>query len=248
MIWSAADLRALEAIRVGPSEVVYAFVSLVGEPSAIDQALLDGEERRRAARFVNPTDCSRFVLAHVALRLFLARCLGVEPTSVRYENGVHGKPRLMPGLIPLEFNMSHSAGLGLLAVARDRPVGVDVEHVRDLADALDIADTHFSVAERRALRSLPPAERRPAFFYCWTRKEAVIKAGGEGLGRALDSFDVDLAPGSLSALKRWAGRSGGEADMFLRDLPAPPGYAAAAAVAAPESALMRWRELTNAVP
>ena len=243
MIWSAADLRALEAVRIGPSEVVYAFVSLVGEPSAVDEALLDDEERHRSQRFVRPTDCSRFVLAHAALRLFLARCLGVEPATVLYETGTHGKPRLVPGLGPLEFNLSHSEGLGLLAVARDRSVGVDVEHVRELPDALDIADTHFSVAERDELRSLPQAERRAAFFYCWTRKEAVIKAGGEGLGRALDSFDVDLAPGSTSALKRWAGRSGEEAELSLRDLPAPPGYAAAAAVAAPASALIGWREL-----
>src|SRR5439155_18901930 len=148
MIWSAADLRALEAVRIGPSEVVYAFVSLVGEPSAVDEALLDDEERHRSQRFVRPTDCSRFVLAHAALRLFLARCLGVEPATVLYENGTHGKPRLVPGLGPLEFNLSHSEGLGLLAVARDRSVGVDVEHVRELPDALDVADTHFSVADR----------------------------------------------------------------------------------------------------
>ena len=195
MIWSAADLRALEGIRVGHSEVVYAFLSLEGEPSALDEALLDDEERRRSRRFVHPRDRRRFVRAHADLRLFLALCLEVEPATVRYETGVHGKPRLLPGLPPLEFNLSHSEGLGLLAVARDRSVGVDVEHVRDLPDAMSIADTHFTAAESKALRSLPPPERRAAFFRYWARKEAVIKAGGEGLGRALDSFDVDGSAG-----------------------------------------------------
>ncbi len=247
MIWSAADLRALEGIRVGHSEVVYAFVSLEGEPSALDEALLDDEERRRSRRFVHLRDRRRFVRAHADLRLFLALCLGVEPATVRYETGVHGKPRLLPGLPPLEFNLSHSEGLGLLAVARDRSVGVDIEHVRDLPDAMSIADTHFTAAESKALRSLPPPDRRATFFRYWARKEAVIKAGGEGLGRALDSFDVDGAPGSTSAVMRWAGGSRGMTEWSLRDLPSPAGYAAACAVAAHEGARMQWRELSTEV-
>jgi len=248
MIWSAADLRALEGIRVGHSEVVYAFVSLEGEPSALDEALLDDEERRRSRRFVRLRDRRRFVRAHAGLRLFLALCLEVEPATVRYETGVHGKPRLLPGLPPLEFNLSHSEELGLLAVARDRSVGVDVEHVRDLPDAMSIADTQFTAAESKALQSLPPPERRATFFRYWARKEAVIKAGGEGLGRALDSFDVDGAPGSTSAVVRWAGGSRGRTEWSLRDLPSPPGYAAASAVAAHEGAPVQWRELSIAVP
>jgi len=237
MIWSAADLRALEGIPVGHSEVVYAFLSLEGEPSALDEALLDDEERRRARRFVQLHDRRRFVRAHAGLRLFLALCLEVEPATVRYETGVHGKPRLLPGLPPLEFNLSHSEELGLLAVARDRWVGVDVEHVRDLPDAMSIADTHFTSAESKALRSLPPPELRETFFRYWARKEAVIKAGGEGLGRALDSFDVDGAPGSR-----------GRTEWLFRDLPSPAGYAAAGAVAADQGARVQWREFSTEVP
>lgn len=249
VISCTADLRALEAINVGPSEIVYVFLSLLGQPSALDEALLDDEERARALRFVRSPDRSRFVLAHAALRLFLARCLDVQPAAVRYESGLHGKPRLAPGLPALEFNLSHSAGLGLLAVARDRPVGVDVEHLRDVPEALNIADTHFSAAEREVLVSLPPAERRAAFFRCWTRKEAVIKALGEGLGRALGSFEVDLAPGSTSALTRFDGRPGSVAGWSLRDLTAPTGYAAAGAVAvAVRAPLSRWRELSTEDP
>jgi 4'-phosphopantetheinyl transferase len=242
--WSTAELSALEAIRVGPRDVVYAFVSLVGEPSALDESLLDEGELHRSKRFARATDRRHFVLAHAALRLFLAKCLGAEPAAVRYEYNAHGKPRLS-GDLGMTFNLSHSGESGLLAVARDRSVGVDIEHVRDLPDAHAIAETHFSVAEREALRSLPPAEQRTAFFYCWTRKEAVIKALGEGLGRALDSFDVDIAPASESALKRFAGRRGDEVELTVRDLRSPLGYAAAGAVGAPASVPMRWLELSS---
>ncbi len=249
MIACAADLRALQTIRVGPSEVVYAFLSLAGEPSDLDEALLDDEERARAARLHRPADRHRFVLAHAALRLFLARCLDTHPTAVRYENGVHGKPRLGPGLPSLEFNLSHSGEMGMVAVARDRSVGVDVEQLRDMPDALSIAETHFSGAERAVLRSLPRAEQRGAFFRCWTRKEAVIKATGEGLARALDSFDVGLAPGSLSALSRFDGRAGNVAGWSLRALTAPTGYEAAGAVAVAKGAPpTTWRELSMEAP
>jgi len=243
MIWSAADLRALEGIHVGRSEVVYAFISLEGEPSGHDESVLDDEERSRSGRFVRPRDRRRFVHAHAGLRVFLGLCLEVEPATVRYETGVNGKPRLGPGLPPLEFNLSHSEELALLAVARDRPVGVDVEHVRDLPDALSIADTHFTEAESKGLRSLPPAEQAAAFFRYWTRKEAVLKAGGEGLGRALDSFDVDGAPGSTSAVMR----AGGGTEWLLRDLPSPRGYEAAGAVGVDGQARVQWRELSTEV-
>lgn len=244
-----ADLRALETVGVGPSEVVYAFVSVAREPSAPDEALLDDDERARSSRFVRSRDRHRFVLAHAALRLFLARCLDIEPATVRYESGADGKPRLGPGLPALEFNLSHSGDVAVLAASRNRAVGVDVEQMRDVPDALSIAETHFSPAEQEALRSLAPARRRDAFFRCWTRKEAVIKASGEGLSRALDSFDVDLAPGSTSALTRFEGRSGDAAGWSLRDLAAPAGYVAAGAAAlAARVGPVQWRELWDGAP
>jgi 4'-phosphopantetheinyl transferase len=248
MIWSAADLRALEGIHVGRSEVVYAYVSLEGKPSALDEAVLDDEERSRSSRFIHLRDRQRFVRAHADLRVLLARCLGVEPATVRYETGAHGKPRLSPAFPPLEFNLSHSEELGLLAVARDLSVGVDVEKVRNLPDAMSIADAHFTTSEAKRLRSLPPSERRTAFFRYWARKEAVIKAGGEGLGRALDSFDVHGTPGSTPGVMRWAGGSRARTDWLLRDLPSPAGYAAASAVAAGVGTRVTWRELSIEVP
>ena len=230
MIWSAADLRALEGIRVGHSEVVYAFVSLEGEPSALDEALLDDEERRRSRRFVRLRDRRRFVRAHAGLRLFLARCLGVDPATVRYETGVHGKPRLLPGLPPLEFNLSHSEELGLLAVARDRSVGVDVEHMRDVPDALSIADTHFSAAERRHFdRCRRPSSKRRSFLL--DAQGSSDQGGWRRAGarprqlRRRRRARIDVGAEAM-------GRPTGRAEWSLRDLPSPPGYAAAGAVAA----------------
>jgi len=229
MVSSTADLRALETISVGRSEVVYAFLSLAGEPSDLDEALLDDEERERAARFVRPPDRHRFVLAHAALRLFLARCLDVRPAAVRYESGVHGKPRLGPGLPSLEFNLSHSGGSGAVAVTRDRPVGVDVERLRDMPDALSIADTHFSAAERAALRSLPRGGQQDAFFRCWTRKEAILKATGEGLSASLDGFRVTLLPEEPARLVHIRGNDEAAEPWVLQDLTLPQDYTGALA-------------------
>jgi 4'-phosphopantetheinyl transferase len=244
-IWRAEDFRALDTVRVGKSEVVYAFVSLGGKPSVVDEVLLDDMERGRARRFIRRTDRHRFILAHAALRLFLAGCLGAGPAMVRYEGGVSGKPRLAAGLAPLEFNLSHSEELALMAVARQRAVGVDVERLRDVPEALGIADVYFSRQEREELHSLQRSERREAFFRCWTRKEAVTKASGEGLGTPIDSFEVDLTAASTSALNRDTGRREEEVRWCVRDLQSPRGYAAAGAVEAADSARVGWRELSD---
>jgi 4'-phosphopantetheinyl transferase len=244
MAWTVGDLRGLAAIAVPEDAIVYAYVSLEGRPTAADYALLDGAEAERARRFVRARDESRFVLAHAALRVLLARALEVVPERVAYQHGENGKPFLARGLDSPQFNMSHSGEIGLVAMCRERPLGVDVEELRELADALDVAEQNFSAAEQAVLRSLPRAEQHAAFFRCWTRKEALLKAIGDGIGAGLDAFDVDLAPCSRSALRRYAGRPGEEAPLSLRDLPAPAGYVAAGAVEAGSNDELPWHELT----
>jgi 4'-phosphopantetheinyl transferase len=244
MAWTVGDLRGLEAIAVPDDAIVYAYVSLDGRPSSDEFALLDDAEADRARRFVRARDEHRFVLAHAALRVLLAHAVEVVPERVAYEHGQNGKPFLARGLGSLQFNMSHSGEIGLVAMCRDRPLGVDVEELRELANALDIAKQNFSAAEQAALQSLPQDEQEAAFFRCWTRKEALLKAIGDGIGTGLDTFDVDLAPGSTSALERYAGRPGDEAPLSLRELPAPAGYIAAGAVEAGSTHELRWNELT----
>lgn len=243
MVWSVADLQALPALEIGPSEVLYGYVSLDGEPSSEAEELLDEQEARRADRFVRPSDRRRFVFAHAALRLILRSCLGVAAARVSYRLGPHGKPELTETALPLTFNLSHSGDLALIAIARSVAVGVDLEQVRDLESIAGIVERQFSADEQAELRALPSGERLHAFFRGWTRKEAVVKMIGEGLGHALDRFEVELAPGSLSALRHLDGRPGATAEASLRDLLPPAGYAAAGAVAAPARAGISWREL-----
>ncbi len=242
-LWSVAGLRSLDALSVGHSEVLYAFLCLDGEPSARDEAVLDDEERARSRRFLQPGDRQRFVVSHVSMRVLLARCLDVRPEAIRYDANGDGKPRLAPELGPLEFSLSHSGAVGLLAVTPDRPVGVDVEHLRDMADALLIAQQHFARSEIEALRSVAPDARPAAFLLYWTNKEAVIKATGEGLGRPLDSFELDMTD-PMAALKRFDSSPGDRCGWSLRELRSPTGFVAAGAVAsAPGAPPQRWRAL-----
>ncbi len=242
-LWSLAGLRSLDALSVGRSEVLYAFLCLDGVPSARDEAVLDDEEHARSQRFLQPGDRRRFVVSHVSTRVLLARCLNVLPEAIRYDANGDGKPRVAPELGPLEFSLSHSGAVGLLAVTPDRPVGIDVEHLRDMADALLIAQQHFARAEIEALRSVPLNARPAAFLRYWTHKEALVKATGEGLSRPLDSFEVDMTD-STAALKRFDSSPGDRCGWSLRELKSPTGLVAAGAVAStPGATPQRWRAL-----
>ena len=199
-------------------------------------ALLDDEERRRATRFVRDVHRRRFIAAHGALRTILAGYLDARPTALAFVTGEHGKPALrdVTGRPPVEFNLSHSDDLALVAVARAHPVGVDLERWSEV-EHLELAERFFSPGERSALRALAHAPHlvEAGFFAAWTRKEAYLKATGQGITRGLHHFDVALAPGEPARLladrlddqatARWA--------MFALD-PAP-GYSAALVVASP---------------
>jgi 4'-phosphopantetheinyl transferase len=125
------------------------------------------------------------------MRHLIAGRLGVQPADLAFALGPHGKPTLAHPTSPIRFNLSHSGGFAALALAHGCEVGIDIEAMRPINE--DIAERYFSPFEIAALHALPARERPPAFFRCWTRKEAVIKATGEGLARRLDSFDVSIA-------------------------------------------------------
>lgn len=168
------------------------------------RALLSDEERARAARFLAPLHGDRFTVAHGRLREFLAHRLGVSPDSLQFASGQYGKPHLSGHLAQsgLQFNLSHSGGLGLLGWAEGKEIGVDIELWRPLSDEAALVRRFFSQAENLAYAALSPAERTQGFFECWTRKEAYIKAVGRGLGLPLDSFDVAFGPGRKAAILR----------------------------------------------
>jgi 4'-phosphopantetheinyl transferase len=193
---------------------------------------LSADERQRAERFVFARDRARFIIARGALRTILGRELRVDPAAVRFSTGVHGKPRLADGTNPdqLQFNLAHSGDLAIIAIVRGCAVGIDVEQIRpDHADR-SVAAQFFATAERGALRAYRGVRWPAAFFACWTRKEAFVKALGDGLTVPLHSFEVSVDPTQREVTLRVQDDEVRSARWSLRAIDVPSGYAAALAV------------------
>lgn len=222
-------------LTLGRDEVHVWRASLELHASALEQllAVLCGEERRRAAKFVFAQHKGHFIAARGILRHILARYLSKPPSELLFEHNPYGKPSLRAdagGSLPLHFNVSHSGGLALYAFSHDVPVGVDVEQVRQDFATGEIAERFFSPAEVRAFKALPLHSKTEAFFNCWTRKEAYIKALGMGVSHPLERFTVSLTPGSPAQLLDDETDPTEAARWSLREIPINPGYAAALAV------------------
>jgi 4'-phosphopantetheinyl transferase len=185
---------------------------------------LSNDERARAQRFIFERDQNRFIAARGILRDLLGRYLRCAPSAIEFVYGPHGKPAIFSAAPrhPLRFNLSHSHELALIAISREREIGIDVEMIRSDFASEEIARRYFSLGESDELRRLPAELRTEGFFLCWTRKEAYIKALGNGLHIPLDSFDVSLTPGLPAELRR-VGHSGWSLRSFLPY----PGYVAA---------------------
>lgn len=163
--------------------------------------LLAKDEQERANRFIFDRDRQHFIAARARLRLILSRYLNVGPQRLRFRYGPQGKPELAGGNgDALYFNLSHSNGLALFAVTKEHKVGVDLEWIRPVDDMDSIARRFFSKAEYQAYSALPQSQQSLGFFNCWTRKEAYIKAIGQGLTCPLADFDVSLTPGQPAKL------------------------------------------------
>ena len=166
------------------------------------EGYLTEDEITRAQRLHVDQPKIRFVAARSALRIILGSYLGVPPRELEFIKGPHGKPALAGK--ELSFNLSHAGGLALLAVTRSCPVGIDIEHMSSARASDEIAARFFSLHEQESLVAYPDGERAKAFFRIWSRKEAVIKALGEGLACPLHSFDVsaDEKEAALLAFRR----------------------------------------------
>ena len=162
---------------------------------------LSPDELERADRYRHEAAKRAFLVTRSALRALLSRCLGgVSPREIAFRYLPQGKPELDSetlGPSPWRFNVSHSGELALIAIAHGVDIGVDVETVRPMPEALALAKRFFSIAERAELEGMPASDRESAFLRGWTRKEAFVKAVGTGLAKALDSFDVSLAVDAL---------------------------------------------------
>ena len=210
--------------------------------------MLSMAERERANRLRFDADRDRFVRAHTALRMILASYLDAAPEELMFREGAHGKPFVdcPADAVPLRFNLSHSDNLALVAVARGREVGVDVERVRPVSDMAGIAARFFSPLERQALDRVAPDQRLRAFFATWVAKEAYLKACGDGLIRALRDFDVTIGEEAQLRLLVVRDRPGDEARWTLGRLDVGHGHVAALAIEGSGRQLRQWETISLA--
>ncbi|HEX8092146.1 MAG TPA: 4'-phosphopantetheinyl transferase superfamily protein [Blastocatellia bacterium] len=233
---------SLTAVR---DEVHVWLLALDQPPSYIQslKAILSADEQDRANRFHFQKDHDHYVVARGTVRTILGRYLRTGPGRLRFSYTYYGKPALEKEFEgeSLRFNLSHSHGLALLAVTRDRELGVDIERIRPGISEEGIAERFFSDKEVRMLRGLPRDLQDKGFFNCWTRKEAYIKAKGEGLSMPLAIFDVSLIPGEPAALLETRGDPLESTRWSLRELTAAPDFAAAIAVEGNDWNLICWQ-------
>jgi 4'-phosphopantetheinyl transferase len=196
---------------------------------------LSDDERGRAERFRFDRHRHRFVAGRGVLRAILARYLASPPSRIRFRYGPWGKPMLAldSGTPDLRFSVSHADGLVLVAIARGREIGVDVERIAPRRATAAMIEHCLTHREGAALRALPPDRQPAAFFRCWTRKEAVLKGRGEGLTLSPQSVEVSLDEDGPPALLAIAGDAAEASRWSLRDLASEVGYVAALAVKAP---------------
>jgi len=225
-----------------PKDEVHVWQARVDAESLRESEILDAlteDERARAARFRFAKDRNQYIVGRSMMRALLGNYLGCPPPEIRFCYSPYGKPDLAGGLqTDLRFNLSHSRELVLLAVTQWSAIGVDVEFIEPQVINERVAEQFFSKDEVAALTALPVELRAMGFFSCWTRKEAFIKAKGEGLSMQLDKFDVSLQPGQPARLLA-VRPDAGELDQWsLQDLGLRDGYIGAVAVA---RAHCQWR-------
>jgi 4'-phosphopantetheinyl transferase len=220
-------------LALGEAEVHVWFIDApdLAENLAAHMNLLSPAELNRAEKFHFERDRRLFIACHAAVRAILERYLDTPAADIEFIAGVNGKPRLAPALAAsgIEFNLSHSHRAALFAVSRDSEVGVDIEFVKVDFIFDDVADRFFTPREVSAMRALPSALRRQAFYKCWTSKEAFLKAKGTGLSGKLDEVKINYESGQnvriQAAVAGWSlseidSGSGYEAALVVQGAPA----------------------------
>lgn len=222
-----------QAWRLGEAEIHIWRIALDVDPEHRLRlaSLLGPEEQFRAQQYHFEVDRVRFTACRGWLRTLLGRYLQVAASAVTFMHGPEGKPALGYEFhsADLRFNVAHSQGLAIAAFSRGREVGVDLEQVRPLQDAWKIVDQFFSPREKALMAQLPPECQLEAFFHCWTRKEAVLKARGDGLSFPLDQVEVSLLPGDPARLVQVEDQPGESCRWRLLDLVPDEGFVGALA-------------------
>jgi 4'-phosphopantetheinyl transferase len=234
-----SDVDSFTAAPALCSDVIHIVSCRLDAIPADAARLLNDTERERAERFVFEPHRRRYVSAHAHLRQVLGRCTGVPPASLRFASAPNGKPHLVEEDEPtrVRFNLSHSGERALIAVTLDREVGVDVEAERSFDDLMEVARRFFSTGEVAALAALAPAARPAAFFRCWTRKEAFVKAVGDGLRYPIAHVDVPLDAGATCVVTSASPR---RSTWRIVDVPMDAPYVAALAAEEDDWRIQVW--------
>ena len=228
-----SEASALRSLALDDKDVHIWRVSLRQSPALLQQLrqTLSADEAARAARFHFPHDREAFIVARGILRYLLTGYLNAEPQQLTFGYEQAGKPFLSGGFAnQIFFNLSHSHNMAFYAISYQPKVGIDVEYIRPITDIEQIAARNFSPNENAQLRSLPQHMLVESFFNCWTRKEAYVKAIGNGISHPLQDFDVSLMPGEPARLLSISGSESEAARWTMSDLEPSAGYAAAVVV------------------
>jgi 4'-phosphopantetheinyl transferase len=228
-VWDARSAGHPSELRPGVVHLWQRRLDASAEEVSACYQLLSREEQERVLRFRVERPRNEFILTRATLRVLLAQYLGNTPQDVRFRYTVRGKP-VLEAKSGLCFNVSHTDGLALMGFVKQRAIGIDVENIRRAVDAERLAERFFSEREVKALRSLQRDELQTAFFRCWTRKEAYIKARGDGLSLPLDHFDVSIIRNEQDALLATRPDPAEAHRWMLCEVPIGPGYTAALAV------------------
>lgn len=208
--------------------------------------VLSPDERKRAEAFRFDRHRNSFILGRALLRFILGEYLGRAPRDIIFSYGANGKPALNDSNPPLHFNLAHSENRVVYAFTQAGELGVDIELVRSLPDFESIARSFFSAAERDQVLGLPADQRAEGFFNCWTRKEAYLKAVGDGLMVPLNSFQVSLLPGQPAAFIQLSGDRYAMSQWSLFHLDFPDGYIGALAIPF-VGCTVHWRTFASAL-
>jgi 4'-phosphopantetheinyl transferase len=226
--------RAAAGLELPPAEIHLWAVALDPEAEEVERLAhsLAADERERAGRFHFDRHRRQYTVGRGAQRELLGAYHGVAAAAVRFGYGPRGKPFLAAPADAgrLCFNLSNSHELALVGFVRGLEIGVDVEHHKPMSDLEQIAERFFSLSEREALRRLPAEQKPQGFFNCWTRKEAYLKAVGEGLAAPLDSFAVTLAPGEPPRMLTLEGDAARAARWHLQSFQLAADYVGALAI------------------
>lgn len=237
-LWPAGP----EALELGPAGVDVWRISLAVDNDRLqhDTGLLSPSEQQRAKRYRVDVHRHRFIVRRAALRTILSRYLDAAPNELSFETNTHGKPHLATPS-DVRFNASHSGSLGLVGVARGRELGIDIERLDRKVELIRLARRFFSSAEAEIIARFQGAAAVAAFFACWTRKEAYVKARGVGLTMGLESFEVSIDPLEPAALLRSDDDPANTRRWWMAHLAPSAEYFGAIAAEGPKLAIRHWQ-------